>query len=41
MMASEMLPADIACSKEAKEVIVDCCVGRSALSRSTASKFGY
>jgi hypothetical protein len=29
-MAAEMLPADIACSKEAKEVIVDCCVGKSA-----------
>ncbi|GFZ45211.1 hypothetical protein JCM24511_02937 [Saitozyma sp. JCM 24511] len=25
-LIQEMLPADIACSKEAKEVIVDCCV---------------
>lgn len=23
----EMLPADMGCTKEAKEVIVDCCVG--------------
>jgi hypothetical protein len=42
IMATEMLPADIACSKEAKEVIVDCCVGRSASIPSwTSSKFGY
>lgn len=25
----EMLPEDISCSKEAKDVIVDCCVGES------------
>jgi hypothetical protein len=25
----EMLPADMACSKEAKDVMVDCCVGAS------------
>lgn len=29
---SEMLPEDIACSKEAKDVIVECCVGESASS---------
>lgn len=26
-----MLPADMGCTKEAKDVIVDCCVGKSHL----------
>jgi hypothetical protein len=28
---SEILPADLGCTKEAKDVIVDCCVGVSYL----------
>jgi hypothetical protein len=31
---AEMLPTDIACAKDAKDIIVECCVGESRSSSS-------
>ena len=31
LMWTEMLPPDMTCSKEAKEIIVECCVGKLPL----------
>lgn len=36
-----MLPADLACAKDAKDLIVDCCVGESTLEFATALRLTH